>query len=163
MPSEASRINEASSDSTTPTPHQQDYEFSEQVGHLLRRAYQRHTAIFQRESCDRQLTAIQFVTLCTIMDYGPSALTDLVKATAIDPATIRGVIKRLKAREWVTLSSDPQDQRKVIVDITDSGRELVATMVPRAKRISDLTMGELNPAERIALMHLLEKMNASGD
>lgn len=143
------------------TPHQQDYEFSEQVGHLLRRAYQRHTAIFQSQSCDRQLTAIQFVTLCTIMDNGPSALTDLVKATAIDPATIRGVIKRLKARDWISLSSDPNDQRKVIVDITLAGRELVATMVPRAKCISDMTMGKLNPAERVALMHLLEKMNAS--
>lgn len=141
------------------TPAEQGYDFSEQVGHLLRKAYQRHTAIFQRHSCDKQLTAIQFVTLCTVMERGPSSLTEIVNATAIDPATIRGVIKRLKAREWITLTTDPSDQRKVMVVITEAGETLVETMVPIAKQISDQTMSNLNPAERIALMHLLEKMN----
>lgn len=146
-----------------PTPSEQGYDFSEQVGHLLRRAYQRHTAIFQRHSCDRQLTAIQFVTLCTVLERGPSSLTEIVNATAIDPATIRGVIKRLKAREWITLTTDPADQRKVMVVITPEGEALVETMIPIAKEISDRTMGSLNPAERIALLHLLEKMNADAD
>lgn len=143
-----------------PTPSQQGYDFSEQVGHLLRKAYQRHIAIFQRHVAEKQLTAIQFVTLCTVMERGPSSLTDIVNATAIDPATLRGVIKRLKAREWVQLTTDPHDQRKVMVVITESGETLVEEMVPKAKQISDATMANLNPAERVALMHLLEKMNA---
>lgn len=144
------------------TPSEQGYDFSEQVGHLLRKTYQRHTAIFQRHSCDRQLTAIQFVTLCTVMERGPSSLTEIVNATAIDPATIRGVIKRLKARDWITLATDPADQRKVMVGITPQGEELVERMVPLAKHISDMTMANLNPAERIALLHLLAKMNQDG-
>ncbi|MCB8889184.1 MarR family winged helix-turn-helix transcriptional regulator [Vreelandella malpeensis] len=143
-----------------PTPSQQGYDFSEQVGHLLRKAYQRHIAIFQRHVAEKQLTAIQFVTLCTVMERGPSSLTDIVNATAIDPATLRGVIKRLKAREWVRLSTDPRDQRKVMVVITEPGEALVEEMVPEAKRISDATMANLNPAEQVALMHLLDKMNA---
>lgn len=145
------------------TPAEQGYDFSEQVGHLLRKAYQRHTAIFQRHSCDKQLTAIQFVTLCTVMERGPSSLTEIVNATAIDPATIRGVIKRLKARDWIALTTDPDDQRKVMVVITEAGESLVETMVPIAKQVSDQTMGNLNPAERIALLHLLEKMNWAPD
>ncbi|PAU75175.1 MarR family winged helix-turn-helix transcriptional regulator [Halomonas salipaludis] len=142
------------------SPAEQGYDFSQQVGHLLRKAYQRHTAIFQRHSYDKQLTAIQFVTLCTVMERGASSLTEIVNATAIDPATIRGVIKRLKAREWITLTTDPGDQRKVMVVITEAGETLVENMVPIAKQISDQTMSNLNPAERIALLHLLEKMNA---
>ena len=151
-----------SSSGEHPTPSRQGYDFSEQVGHLLRKAYQRHTSIFQRYSSDKQLTAIQFVTLCTVMERGPSSLTEIVNVTAIDPATIRGVIKRLKAREWITLTTDPKDQRKVMVVITESGAALVEEMVPSAKQISDQTMKNLNPAERVALMHLLEKMNADG-
>ncbi|WP_084487933.1 MULTISPECIES: MarR family winged helix-turn-helix transcriptional regulator [Cobetia] len=142
-----------------PTPAEQGYDFSEQVGHLLRKAYQRHTAIFQRHCSDSQLTAIQFVTLCTVMERGASSLTDIVKATDIDPATIRGVIKRLKAREWVTLATDPADQRKVMVAITEAGEALVESMIPVAHQITDQTMSKLNSAERIALLHLLEKMN----
>lgn len=142
------------------TPSDYGYDFSSQVGHLLRKAYQRHTAIFQCRSCDKQLTAIQFITLCTLMEHGPSSLTEIVKATAIDPATTRGVIKRLKTRGWVTLTANPSDLRKVMVAITESGESLVQVMVPTAKQISDLTMSNLNPAERVALLHLLEKMNA---
>ena len=45
------------------------YQVTEQIGHLLRKAYQRHTAIFQQNACDAQLTSIQFVTLCAPVSY----------------------------------------------------------------------------------------------
>ncbi|UWN47964.1 HTH-type transcriptional repressor NicR [Alcanivorax sp. ALC70] len=69
------------------------------------------------------------------------------------------MIKRLKARDWIALSTCAQDQRKVIVTITPEGEGLVDEMVPAAQRISDLTMENLNPAERVALLHLLAKMS----
>jgi hypothetical protein len=78
------------------------YTFSEQVGHLLRKAYQRHLAIFQQNVGDSQLTAVQFVTLCALRDHGPSSQTELVKATAVDQATIRGIVDRLKAPDRKT-------------------------------------------------------------
>ncbi|WP_434625848.1 MarR family winged helix-turn-helix transcriptional regulator [Azospirillum sp. B2RO_4] len=141
-------------------PGEADYVFSDQIGHLLRRAYQRHLAIFQRNACDPQLTSVQFVTLCAIRDNGPSSLIELVKSTAIDQATIRGIVDRLKARGLISQTSDAQDRRKVINCLTDEGRQLLADMVPCAKRISELTMGQLNPAERLAVTHVLQKMIA---
>ncbi len=135
------------------------YDFSEQIGHLLRKAYQRHVAIFQRNVCEPQLTGVQFVTLCAVRDAGPSSLSELVQATAVDQATIRGIVERLKARALITLSSDAEDRRKVLVDLTPAGRQLVGDMVPHARRISELTMAGLNPAERLALLFLLRKMN----
>ncbi|SMF88788.1 transcriptional regulator, MarR family [Azospirillum oryzae] len=139
-------------------PGEADYVFSDQIGHLLRRAYQRHLAIFQRNACDPQLTSVQFVTLCAIRDNGPSSLIELVKSTAIDQATIRGIVDRLKARGLISQTSDAQDRRKVINCLTDEGRQLLEDMVPCAKRISELTMGQLNPAERLAVTHVLQKM-----
>ena len=140
------------SDTTDP------YTFSEQVGHLLRKAYQRHLAIFQQNVGDSQLTAVQFVTLCAVRDCGPSSLTELVKATAVDQATIRGIVERLKARDLITLEPDPQDRRKVIVGLSESGRQRVQETVPNAAQISELTMSNLNPAERVAVLFLLRKM-----
>lgn len=139
-------------------PGDADYVFSDQIGHLLRRAYQRHLAIFQRNACDPQLTSVQFVTLCAIRDNGPSSLIELVKSTAIDQATIRGIVDRLKARGLISQTSDAQDRRKVINCLTDEGRQLLEEMVPCARRISELTMGQLNPAERLAVTHVLQKM-----
>jgi DNA-binding MarR family transcriptional regulator len=134
------------------------YAFSEQVGHLLRKVYQRHMAIFQQNVGDSQLTAVQFVTLCAVRDRGPSSLTELVKATAVDQATIRGIVERLKARDLITLEPDPEDRRKVIVGLSDSGRLLVEETVPHAARISELTLSNLNPGERVAMLYLLRKM-----
>ena len=79
---------------------------ADQIGHLLRRVYQRHTALFQQYIPDSQLTAAQFVVLCSVRDNKGSSLADIVKATVIDQATIRGVVDRLKQRELVQVEHD---------------------------------------------------------
>jgi len=142
----------------TAAPDTAPYDVTEQVGHLLRKAYQRHTAIFQQQACDPQLTSIQFVTLCALRDHGPSSQAELIKATAVDQATIRGIVERLKARGLIQLSPDPGDRRKVICELTDSGAALLDAMIPCARQISELSMGCLNAAERVAILFLLRKM-----
>jgi DNA-binding MarR family transcriptional regulator len=134
------------------------YAFTEQVGHLLRKAYQRHMAIFQQNVGESQLTAMQFITLCGVRDHGPSSLTELVALTAVDQATIRGIVERLKARELVELGHDAQDRRKVIVHLSEAGRVAVEQTVPCALQISELTLSNLNPGERVAMLFLLRKM-----
>ncbi|MER3012022.1 MarR family winged helix-turn-helix transcriptional regulator [Serratia nematodiphila] len=136
----------------------ENYHFTEQVGHLLRKVYQRHVAIFQQNVGDSQLTAVQFITLCAVRDMGPSSLTELVQVTAVDQATIRGIVERLKARDLITVTPDPVDRRKVVVGLTDAGGVLLAETVLQAAKITELTFGTLNPAERIALIFLLNKM-----
>ncbi|MFI2901480.1 MarR family winged helix-turn-helix transcriptional regulator, partial [Klebsiella aerogenes] len=76
------------------------------MGFLLRRAYQRHLAIFQANTGDSELTSVQFSTLCALRDNGPQSQGELVKATGVDQATIRGIIERLKARRLVSLAKD---------------------------------------------------------
>ena len=134
------------------------YDFREQVGHLLRKTYQRHVAIFQQHASDPNLTAVQFVTLCALRDHGPSSQSELVRATAVDQGTIRGIMDRLKARALISLSPDPQDRRKVIAALTEKGAAALDEMVPCAQHITELTLQNLNAAERVALMFLLRKM-----
>lgn len=137
---------------------EEGYDYTHQVGHLLRKVYQRHVAIFQQNVGDSQLTAVQFITLCALRDHGPSAQNDLVRYTAVDQATIRGVVERLKSRDLVSLGPDPADRRKVIVMLTPTGQALINEVAANAMRISELTYGPLNPAERVALIYLLNKM-----
>lgn len=145
------------------TQTSQSYHFSEQVGHLLRRAYQRHVAIFQRLIPDSQLTAGQFVVMSAVLDQTPCSLSDLVSATAIDQATIRGIVGRLKDRKLIAVSHDVADKRKVTITLTGEGKALIEETIPFAQRISEETFGNLNPAERMAIMYLLQKMSAQDD
>ena len=131
---------------------ERDYNFTEQVGHLLRKAYQRHMMIFQEMSCEPNLTAPQFIALCTIQSMGSCSITDIVTATTVDQATMRGVIDRLKSKGWIHLAADSNDRRKVMISLTDEGLTILDKMIPCAQGITEETLRGLNPAERIALI-----------
>lgn len=137
---------------------QDRYRVTEQVGHLLRKAYQRHLAIFQDNATDPSLTSVQFVTLCALHDLGPVSQAELVKATAVDQATIRGIVDRLKARGLIDISRDANDGRKVIMSLLPAGEAVLEEMYPRAKVITEKTMCRLNVAEQVALLYLLRKI-----
>lgn len=136
----------------------ESYDFHDQIGHLLRRAYQRHVAIFQESIPDSDLTAAQFVALCAVKEMGGCSLNDVVKATAIDQATIRGVVDRLKSRNLLVVTPDSTDRRKLTIRITSKGLGLIEKTVPFAGQVTEDTYGDLNQGERVALMFLLRKM-----
>jgi DNA-binding MarR family transcriptional regulator len=134
------------------------YSFSTQVGHLLRRAYQRHLVIFQENSGNPQITSVQFVALCALRDLGPCSQSELVRNTAIDQGTIRGVINRLLQRKLITVAAASDDRRQVIATLTQEGEAVLADMIPRARQITELTLSGFNPAERVAMDYLLSKL-----
>lgn len=139
-------------------PVQEDYDVTAQVGHLLRKAYQRHIAVFQQEIPDSQLTAAQFVALCAVRDMRECSLNDIVKRTAIDQATIRGVVERLVARDLVKTEDHKKDARKRVVSLTSVGARLLEETIPHARRATERTFGSFNPGEREAMVFLLRKM-----
>ncbi len=139
-----------------------NYKFSEQIGHLLRRAYQRHTSIFKETVPDSQLTAAQFVVLCSVRDHIDCQISDVVSATALDEPTVRGIVERLKWRELLAVAHEPGDSRHMVVSLTPSGSSLVAQTVPIAEQISELTFGEMSEDERATLTSLLRKISGIG-
>lgn len=62
-----------------------------------------------------QLTSTQFVALCALRDHEAIPQTELIRATRIDQATIRGIVDRLVKRGLLEFQSDPTDRRKVIL------------------------------------------------
>lgn len=133
-------------------------QMKEQVGFLLRKAYQRNMTIFQSLCPDRKLTAMQAAALVSLIDIGPCSLTTLGGQAAMDPATTRGVVDRLLERKLVSISTDSIDRRKVIVKIQPSGLKLIEEMLPIFAQIAENTMAQLNAAERVALVLLLQKV-----
>lgn len=135
-----------------------DYRFTEQIGFLLRRAYQRHTAIFREIVPDSQLTAAQFVVLCTLRDLPGCQVRDIAAATAIDEPSVRGILERLKWRELITVSHEPGDARQLDIALTAAGRTVVDTITPLAAQISELTFGDLDEDERATIVRLLRRL-----
>lgn len=146
-----------------PMPDEKKYDFSEQIGYFLRRALQRHAAIFQSHIPDSRLTMTQFSVLCALKNDGPASINDLAKATVIDQATIRGVIDRLRARKLISVGHDLSDKRKSSIALTREGKQLIEEVEPMASEISERTYGSLSYTERVALDMLLKKMFDTDD
>ena len=131
---------------------------TEQVGHLLRRAHQRHTAIFQDMIGQAQLTPTQYAALVKIRDLGEVSQNELGRMTAMDPATIQGVARRLMARGLMQRSPDTMDRRTAVLEPTDAGVALITRVVACARRAHEAAMSPLSPEERVQFLALLRRM-----
>ncbi len=136
-----------------------EYRFTDQIGYLLRRAYQRHMAIFREIVPDSQLTAGQFVVLCTINECADCQVRDIVEATGIDEPSVRGIIERLKWRELLDVRHEPGDARHLDIRLTPAGRTIIDTVTPLAAQISELTFGDLAEDERATITTLLRRLS----
>src|SRR5262245_62040357 len=101
------------------------YRLDDQVGFILRQAAQRHTSIFVALMVE-DLTPTQFAALAKLAEVGPSSQNKLGRLTAMDGATIKGVIDRLTKRGLTETSPDPDDGRLLVVALTDLGRAVAA-------------------------------------
>lgn len=132
------------------------YRLEEQVGFLMRRASQRHLAIFA--GLIGELTPTQFSALLKTVELGPISQNELGRTVAMDAATIKGVVKRLAERGLVQSEPSPTDKRRLMIAATPDGRALLATLTGRAARITEETLEPLAPAERKTFLRLLEKL-----
>lgn len=134
------------------------YVLERQAGHLLRRAHQRHSAIFQENIGDEQLTSLQFAALVKLRDLGEVSQNQLGRLTAMDAATMQGVIKRLAARELIDRRPDPDDRRRLILSLSTGGAALIDRLLPNGSRITQKTLDPLSPTEQKTFIQLLTKL-----
>jgi DNA-binding MarR family transcriptional regulator len=134
------------------------YVIEDQVGFLMRRANQRHTAIFLDGMAGAELTPTQFTALVKISEIGRVTQNQLGRLTAMDPATIQGVVRRLVDRDLVVRTADPLDRRTIVLASTAAGLALAAEAVVAARRITEATLERLSAEERRKFLSLLRKL-----
>ena len=140
-----------------PKPARPPYVLDEQIGFILRQVWQRHAAIFAKE-IGINLTPTQWAALAKLTETGPCSQNHLGRLTAMDVATIKGVIDRLTARGLTETSPDPEDGRRLLVSLTRAGQQLAEKTAPNALAITKETLAPLDARERETLVTLLCKL-----
>src|SRR3954466_10056106 len=133
------------------------YIHGEQIGFILRQVWQRHATIFARDS-GNNLTPTQWAALSKLAETGPCSQNQLGRLTAMDVATIKGVIDRLTGRGLTETSQDPEDGRRLLVSLTRAGQQLAEKVAPNALAITRETLAPLDAKERDMLTALLNKL-----
>lgn len=136
-------------------PAASDYALEDQIGYVLRRAHQRATSVFLARFGEPELTPTQWAALVKLRDTGGASQNQLGRLTAMDPATIQGVVRRLEERQLVERAADPDDRRRSLLKLTDAGTALVDRLRGDAHAVSQSILEPLSVEERQTLLRLL--------
>ena len=102
------------------------------------------------------LTYTQYITMMVLWDKRQISCKELGQILYLDSGTITPLIKRLKAKGFVTTERLPEDERIVIVTITDEGMVLRDKALSVPKQMTSCI--SLEPEEAIELYRLLYKV-----
>ena len=132
------------------------YVLERQVGFVMRRAVQRHIAIFS--SLIPEMTPTQFAALAKLCELGQTSQNELGRLTSMDVATVKGVVDRLRARDLVTAAPLESDKRRLMLAPTRKGRALYRKYAQQAAEVTRQTLAPLDEEEQRKLMQLLERL-----
>jgi MarR family transcriptional regulator, lower aerobic nicotinate degradation pathway regulator len=154
---QGTQMNRSVSARRSARPSRPAYVLEDQIGFILRQVWQRHAMIFARD-IGINLTPTQWAALAKLTETGPCSQNQLGRLTAMDVATIKGVIDRLTARGLTETGPDPEDGRRLLVRLTRAGQQMAEKAVPNALAISKETLAPLDAGERETLVALLGKL-----
>jgi DNA-binding MarR family transcriptional regulator len=116
--------------------------------HLIHRAGQCATDIFQVEARSSGLTPRQFAVLMSIAEEEGLTQTDLVERTGIDRSTLADIVARLLARGLIQRKRAKEDGRAYAIKLTSQGWKGLRDAEPGAAAADSRLLAALPPVKR---------------
>jgi DNA-binding MarR family transcriptional regulator len=104
------------------------------------------------------LTPTQFFAMARLHERGQLSQNKLGRLSAMDPATIQGVIRRLEERGYIQRTPDVNDRRRMVLTLTADGTDLVANLLGVTDNVSEAILEPLEPRERAQFVDLLKRI-----
>lgn len=131
---------------------------------LAHEASNLRTAIFRLARRMRTQRAVdsmsdgQFAVLAGLFVHGTHTLTELADRERVSAPAMNRTVNCLQDAGYTTRSADENDGRKVVIDLTESGRAVVDETARRRDAWVEEALAELTPGERATLAAAAELM-----
>jgi len=102
------------------------------------------------------VTLPQFRVLVLLSSGGPLRTGVLADRLGVNASTFSRSLDRMVAGGWVRRVPNPDSRREVIIDLTEAGRGLVATVSERRRHEYRNILSRLAPEERESIVHALD-------
>lgn len=102
------------------------------------------------------LTYTQYIAMMVLWEDKRVSVKTLGNRLYLDSGTLTPLLKRMEAQGWVTRGRDPEDERSVIVTLTEKGEALKAEAMQIPEKI--MACVPLEGEEAFALYGLLHKL-----
>ena len=134
------------------------YDLATHPAHVLRRAHQRATMIFQRMMGEHDLTPTQMAALATVLKHGELSQNRLGRLTAMDPSTISIVVRKLAKNGWAKRAGSADDQRLAIIRLTPAGERFTAGLLAKSVTVGERVLAPLSASERATFLDMLHRI-----
>ena len=116
--------------------------------HLLHRAGQCASDVFQGEMGEGDLTPRQYAVLVAVSQNEGLSQTHLVEKTGVDRSTLADIVRRMLKKGLLQRRRTKDDARAYAVKLTEEGWRILKTADPLAKRVDDKILSALPGQQR---------------
>ena len=105
----------------------------QQICYAMHTTVRAFDAVYRELLAEHGLSYPQYIALMTVAEHGPLTVSDLGGFMRLDSGTLSPLLKRMEAAGLVGRARDPEDERRVLVSATPTGRDRLAGLgdVPR--------------------------------
>lgn len=135
-----------------------EYQMSESIGYLLKRSYTLLSSAIDQDLSPYELTHPQFAILMMLKERNCSTAADLAREMCGDTGAITRMLDRLEAKDIIRRVRSKEDRRAVNIELTDTGKLVMAKMPVIAINVLNRYLGEFESSEIETLKHLLRKL-----
>ena len=105
------------------------------------------------------LTYPQFLVLLVLWERGHSSVTGIGTALQLETGTLSPLLKRLETTGFITRTRQAEDERSVVVGLTEAGRALEERAATVQREVSDAT--GMTDDEIVALRATLHRLTGN--
>ena len=120
------------------------------IGSLIRRAQQRHLALWSAEVSQR-ISSVQYAALEALGTAPGASQRELGEELGLDRSTIADLVRRMESAGLLERRRDDGDRRRNALELTPLGRSELERLGPLVDRVQVELVERLDPAEEAAL------------
>ena len=139
------------------------YRAKSSVGYLVKRAHAMVMEAMEPALAEQGFTFTQWVVLMYLRDGLAPNAKDLCSQLRHDSGAVTRVIDQLEARGFVRRERSLDDRREVNLGLTESGRQMVASLIPLVVDKLNFVLRDFSAVEVADLTRLLAKFIAGFD
>ena len=128
------------------------------LGYWLRRVSNHVSGEFARTLQTRRTSVAEWVVLCHVQERPGITPGELAEALALTRGAVSKVIDKLEAKNWITGSTKPEDNRVRLFSLTRRGSRVLPELAEIADRNDQTFLDVLEADERATLRGLLSKL-----
>lgn len=106
------------------------------------------------------VTLPQFILLAGLKDVGPTSASDLARARGVTAPTITRLVDRLLEARLVRRVEDPEDRRRVRIELTPRGEEAVRAFQDAIRERWKTALVQLPESEQEAFLRAIRRVGA---